>query len=44
MLHLSNFIDCFPQPRSAKHLFENGEHWNPKSNDDYMSFLTTCEK
>lgn len=39
---LAYFYD--QQPRSVRHFFANGEHWNPNSADDYMPYLTTCEK
>jgi transmembrane 9 superfamily protein 2/4 len=37
-------VGFFVEPRSVRHLFANGEHWNPDSGDDYMPYLTTCEK
>ena len=37
-------VGVFVEPRSVRHLFANGEHWTPNTADDYMPFLTTCEK
>jgi hypothetical protein len=37
-------VGFYVEPRSVKHLFANGEHWYPDAADDYMPYLTTCEK
>ena len=41
---LGRQVGFYVEPRSVRHYFANGEHWNPNSADDYMPYLTTCEK